>query len=163
MFWYKMNGVMRGIILKQVRMRRECHASNIFKIEAYNLDKEKYQSYYKNMVNISVGVLILIVAGVILAVNYENMWGLIIAMISSALLVLGAGIILLYTKVLDYLKIKRETPKVIEAIEKYKKGELTMLYTIAETDLSIREFMKVLKKEKIEVEFNESLLGKFEV
>ena len=144
-------------------MRRECHASNIFKIEAYNLDNEKFKRYYSNMVALSVGVLLLVVAGVLLAIQYGNMWGVIISMVSSALLVLGAGIVLLYTKVLDYLKIKRETPKVIEAIEKYKKGELTMLYTIAETDLSIREFMKVLKKEKIEVEFNESLLGDFSV
>lgn len=123
-------------------------------------DKERLKKYYERMVETSMLVFACLVLTVMYYFVYGTLhWFVYAPLIISVLLVGGAGILLGYGEVQHRLKLKRETPKVIQAVKMYENGELRMIEAIATTDLSIREFMEVLKRENIEIEFNSSLLG----
>jgi predicted HTH domain antitoxin len=130
-------------------------------IEAYNLDEKRLKRFYEEILIFSAIALAIMVLGIGSMIIYGDITGIFISMIVNALLLGATGIVLLYSKGKDYLRVRRETPKVIEAIALYESGETSMIRAIATTELSIKEFMGVLKRENINVEFNDLALENF--
>ncbi len=54
-----------------------------------------------------------------------------------------------------------KTNQVKDLIEKYKMGHITMLEAVAESGIGFKEFMKILKENNIEIDYNPGALGDF--
>lgn len=126
------------------------------------MDVEKIQKIYREARFLTELLFLVIFMSVMfILAGYEiNVIVFYIIIIFSACLCGYAGIAIVYQRYTYAKWLKEKTPMVLETIERYKKGDMTMLEAIAESKISFKGYMRILKMNDIEVEFNDSIFAK---